>query len=147
MSCWPARSISMKTTAAPSSIATYTIAVHIKSASRSAPCGLRLAAFWQEELVCLVLRDLGRRAGAPGGDPLLAFNYGFHVTPEGLGASSFDVRQDGAAFGVVNGTTLNVFQLLKGVNERAVNGVLYPGAANLRTLAEDLFERLNRAGA
>jgi hypothetical protein len=72
--------------------------------------------------------------------------YGFRVTAEGLGASSFNVGQDGAAFDVVNGTTLNVFQLLKAVNRRAVNGVLYPGAANLRNLAEDLFERLNRAG-
>jgi hypothetical protein len=72
--------------------------------------------------------------------------YGFRVTAEGMGASSFNVRQDGAAFDVVNGTTLNVIQLLKAVNRRAVAGVLYPGAANLRTLAEDLFERLNRAG-
>jgi hypothetical protein len=72
--------------------------------------------------------------------------YGFRVTPEGLGASSFNVRQDGAAFDVVNGPTLNVIQLLKAVNRRAVAGVLYPGAANLRTLAEDLFERPNRAG-
>jgi hypothetical protein len=71
--------------------------------------------------------------------------YGFRVTAEGLGASSFNVHQDGAAFGVVNGTTLNVFQLLKAVNRRAVNGVLYNGDAHLRDLAEDLFERLNRA--
>jgi hypothetical protein len=72
--------------------------------------------------------------------------YGFHVTAEGLGASSFNVRQAGAAFDVVNGTTLNVFQLLKAVNRNAVNGLLYHGDARLRELAEDLFERLNRAG-
>jgi hypothetical protein len=71
--------------------------------------------------------------------------YGFGVTAQGLGASSFNVHQDGAAFGVVNGTTLNVFQLLKAVNRRAVNGLLYNGDAHLRDLAEDLFERLNRA--
>jgi hypothetical protein len=71
--------------------------------------------------------------------------YGFRVTAEGLGASSFNVHQDGAAFGVANGTTLNVYELLKAVDQRAVNGVLYNGDVTLRDLAEDLFDRLNRA--
>jgi hypothetical protein len=44
-------------------------------------------------------------------------------------------------------TTLNVFELLKAVNQRAVAGVLCNGDVTLRDLAEDLFERLNRAGA
>jgi hypothetical protein len=73
--------------------------------------------------------------------------YGFRVTAEGLGTSSFNVHQDGAAFGVAKGTTLNVYELLKAVNQRAVAGVLYNGDAHLRDLAEDLFERLNRADA
>jgi hypothetical protein len=60
-----------------------------------------------------------------------------------LGASSFNVGSDGAALGVANGTTLNVYELLRAVNQRAVGGVLYNGDANLRDLCEDLFERLN----
>jgi probable HAF family extracellular repeat protein len=72
--------------------------------------------------------------------------YGFRVTAEGLGANSFNVGRDGAAFGVADGTTLNVFQLLRAVDRRAVRGVLYNGDRHLGDLAEDLFERLNRAG-
>jgi hypothetical protein len=75
-----------------------------------------------------------------------AQSYGFLVSAEGLGAVSFNVRQAGAAFGVANGTNLNVYELLQRVNQRAVNGVLYNGNAPLRGLCEDLFERLNRAG-
>ena len=72
-------------------------------------------------------------------------SYGFTITAEGLGASSFNVRADGAASGVANDTILNVYELLKAANDRAVGGVLYAGDADLRGLAEDLFERLNRA--
>jgi hypothetical protein len=68
---------------------------------------------------------------------------GFQATAEGLGASSFDVGNDGAAFGVANGTTLNVYQLLRAVNQQAVGGVLWNSDAHLRDLAEDLFEHLN----
>ena len=38
------------------------------------------------------------------------------VTAEGLGASSFDVKQDGSAFGVAKQTVLTVYQLLRAVN-------------------------------
>jgi hypothetical protein len=72
--------------------------------------------------------------------------YGFLVSNEGLGAVSFNVGQAGAAFGVANGTNLNVYELLRAVNQRAVAGVLYNGDCGLRGQAEDLFERLNRAG-
>ncbi len=58
---------------------------------------------------------------------------------------AFNVHQDSAAFGVGIGTTLNVYELLKAVNQRAVAGMLYHGDVNLRDLAEDLFDRLNRA--
>jgi sugar lactone lactonase YvrE len=72
--------------------------------------------------------------------------YGFRVTAEGLGASSFNVGDKGAAFGVANRTRLNVYQLLKAVDQRAVGGVLYGGDRHLRDLAEDLYEDLNNAG-
>jgi hypothetical protein len=72
--------------------------------------------------------------------------YGFAVTANGLGASSVNVGADGAAFGVANNTTRNVYQLLLAVNRRAVNGVLYNGDATLRQQASDLFDALNSAG-
>jgi hypothetical protein len=72
--------------------------------------------------------------------------YGFAVTANGLGASSVNVGADGAAFGVANNTTRNVYQLLLAVNRRAVNGVRYNGDATLRQQASDLFDALNSAG-
>jgi hypothetical protein len=39
---------------------------------------------------------------------------------------------------------LNVYELLKGVNQRAVGGVLYSGTSTLRDLAEDTFQQVNR---
>jgi hypothetical protein len=71
---------------------------------------------------------------------------GFTVTAPGLGAASFNIGNAGAAAGVANNTTLNVFDLLVAVNHQAVNGVLYDGYAELRDLCEDLCEDLNQAG-
>ena len=73
--------------------------------------------------------------------------YGFTVSAAGLGADSFNVGADGAAFGVANNTTLNVYELLKAVDRQAVFGVLYNGDKNLRKQANDLFDALNKAGA
>ena len=42
---------------------------------------------------------------------------------------------------------LNVYQLLKAVNQGAVNGVLYNGDAHLHDLAEDPFDCLNQLGS
>ncbi len=70
--------------------------------------------------------------------------HDFDVTAEGLGA--VDVWHAGAT-GSVNDMTLNVFELLQGVNQWAVNGVVFDGDHNLRDVAADLFERLNGAGA
>jgi hypothetical protein len=72
--------------------------------------------------------------------------YGFTVSADGLGADSFSVGADGAAFGVANGTTRNVYELLEAVDRQAVNGVLYNGDKALRTEANDLFDALNKAG-
>jgi hypothetical protein len=72
--------------------------------------------------------------------------YGFSVSATGLGARSFNVGQDGAAFGVANNTTRNVYQLLLAVNQKAANGVLYNGNATLQTQAAALFYALNTAG-
>jgi hypothetical protein len=81
--------------------------------------------------------SLGGSAGAA---------YGFTVSATGLGARLYNVGADGAAFGVANNTTLNVYQLLQAVDQRAVNGVLYNGNTTLRQKAADLFAALNDAG-
>jgi hypothetical protein len=72
--------------------------------------------------------------------------YGFSVSATGLGACSFNVGKDGAAFGVPNKTTLNVYQLLSAVNKKAVNGLLYDGDGVLQGLAAALFQALNNSG-
>jgi hypothetical protein len=75
---------------------------------------------------------------------------GFSVSATGLGADSFNVGSDGAAFGVANNTTRNVYKLLLAVNQQAVNGVLYSGNGNqvrLQADAADLFNLLSKAGS
>jgi uncharacterized delta-60 repeat protein len=75
--------------------------------------------------------------------------YGFIVSAWGLGAYSYNVGSDGAAFGVANNTTLTAYALLLRVNNQAKNGVLYGGNVNQLTLeaeAADLFTALNQAG-
>jgi hypothetical protein len=69
--------------------------------------------------------------------------YGFSVTADGLGADSVNVGHDGAAFGVANNTTLNVYQLLLAANGQAVNGVLYNGNATLQKQADQVFGDLS----
>jgi hypothetical protein len=73
--------------------------------------------------------------------------YGFTVTADGLGADSFNVGADGAAFGVANNTTLNVYELLVAVNQQSAYVVLYNGNTTLQKEANDLFDALNKAGA
>jgi hypothetical protein len=72
--------------------------------------------------------------------------YGFTVSATGLGARSFNVGADGSAVGVANNGTLNVYELLLAVNQRAVNGMLYNGDKTLRQNAADLFASLDQAG-
>jgi hypothetical protein len=73
--------------------------------------------------------------------------YGFNVTAIGLGADSFNVRSDGAAFGVANNTTRNVYELLKVVDQQSAFGSLYNGDTTLQKEANDVFDALNKAGA
>jgi hypothetical protein len=81
--------------------------------------------------------SLGGNAGA---------SYGFTVSATGLGARSFNLGQDGAAFGVANNSTLSVYALLAAVNKQMVNGVLYGGNATLQARCADLFSALDQAG-
>jgi hypothetical protein len=73
--------------------------------------------------------------------------YGFSVSATGLGACSYSVGSDGAAFGVANTTTRTVYGLLQAVNSKAVNGLLYNGDVTLEAQAADLFNGLNQAGS
>jgi hypothetical protein len=81
--------------------------------------------------------SLGGTAGAA---------YGFSASATGLGARSYNVGSDGAAVGVANYTTRNVYELLLAVNRQAVNGVLYNGNTTLQAQAADLFNAVNEAG-
>jgi sugar lactone lactonase YvrE len=73
--------------------------------------------------------------------------YGFTVSAPGLGARSYSVGADGAAFGVANNSTLTVYGLLLAVNQLAVNGVLYGGNTTLQAQAAELFNALDQAGS
>ncbi len=72
--------------------------------------------------------------------------YRFTVSAAGLGAYSYGVGKDGAAFAVANNVTLNVYELLAAVNKRAISGVPYGGDATLRSQCADLFGSLSQAG-
>ena len=72
--------------------------------------------------------------------------YGFVVDGVGLGGASFDVGTSGAAFGVADGTSMQVRQILAATDARAVDGVLYGGDEVLRKLANKVFEGINNSG-
>ncbi len=80
-----------------------------------------------------------------------AMAYGFVVTGYGVGASTFNVGSRGAAFDVVNNTSVAVMDLLLATDRKSVNGVLnYNANANTmktqRDLANSLYSDLNQAG-
>jgi hypothetical protein len=79
-------------------------------------------------------------------DTRVAAQYGFRVEGAGVGTATFNVGTNGAAFGVADGTTMTVLELLLAADARAVNGVLYNGNANLRHKANDVFSAINQAG-
>jgi hypothetical protein len=95
--------------------------------------------------VLAVALDVYATTSALGGNAGTA--YGFSVSATGLGARSFSVGQDGAAFGVANNTTLTVYALLEAVNTKAAGGVLYGGNATFQAQAADLFNALSQAGS
>ena len=74
-------------------------------------------------------------------------SHRFIVSAGGLGADSFNVGADGAAFGVPNNTTLDVYDLLTAADRQSVSGVLYNGTKSLQKLAKNLFHGLNTPGS
>lgn len=89
-----------------------------------------------------------------------AASYGFVVTEHGVGASTFNVGTNGQAFGVSDGTTLAILDLLLATNGKSWNGVLYDldhdGSTDdtvdlidetlLRILANDVYSAINESG-
>ena len=76
----------------------------------------------------------------------VAVSYGFNVTADGLGASTFNVGESGAAFGVANNTTLSIMDILLSTDEQALLGVLYNSDAFFRSLAIEVYSGINEAG-
>ena len=72
--------------------------------------------------------------------------YGFLVTANGVGGSTYNVGSSGSAFGVANNSVLTVFQILQEVNFRAFKGVLYNGSQASRDLANTVFDGINQGG-
>lgn len=85
-----------------------------------------------------------------------AASYGFLVTETGVGTSTFNVGNNGSAFGVADNSDVTILDLLLATNERSTNGVLYDldgdGDADddletlLRTMANDVYSAINEAG-
>ena len=76
----------------------------------------------------------------------LARAYGFSVSTYGLATATWNVGADGAAFGVSNGSTLTVMQILNRANSQATSGVLYGGNMTRRKLALDALTGINNTG-
>jgi hypothetical protein len=78
--------------------------------------------------------------------PRVAAQSGFTGAGAGAGASAVDVGTSGDAFGVADGTTLTLMQLLLATDALSANGVLYGGNLARRRAANDVYAALNQAG-
>ena len=78
-----------------------------------------------------------------------ASSYGFTVTQDGVGASTFSIGTDGAAVGQANGTTMNLLDILLATDALSANanGNLYGGNPARRLAAFDLYSAINSAGS
>jgi hypothetical protein len=72
--------------------------------------------------------------------------YGFVVSGNGVATSTYNVGSNGAAFGVINNTTMTVMDLLLALDSQAVNGVLYNGNTAKRNMANNVFSDINQIG-
>ena len=94
--------------------------------------------------------DLDAWRAALASSPLVA------VTADGVGVRTFNVSDNGAAFGVANGSEVSVIDLLLAVDSRSKNGLLFdldgdgdaddPLETDRRTMANTLFSAINEAG-
>jgi hypothetical protein len=81
--------------------------------------------------------------------------YGFTVTQNGVGSSTIDTGDNGAAFGVANGTRITVLEILIAVNARTTDGLLYDldgdgiidaAESALRVMANTVLTSINQEG-
>jgi len=93
----------------------------------------------------------------------VAADYGFNVTDTGIGTKIVDVGDKGAAFGVANGTSMTIMQLLWATNELTDqpdnlsdlariydlngDGQIDAYEAALRMLANEVYAAINEQGA
>ena len=87
---------------------------------------------------------------------LAAETYGFLVTENGVGVSTFNVGDSGEAFNVADDSDVAVLDLLFATNDNSAGGVLYDTDGDgdsdddwetvLRTLADEVFSAINEAG-
>jgi hypothetical protein len=88
--------------------------------------------------------SLGGKTLMANGKTYLADYCGFVHDANGLRGMTYNVGTSGAAFDVANGTTLTINQILEAANRHATNGVLYSNDAALQSLANTLFDGINR---
>jgi len=81
--------------------------------------------------------------------------YGFQVSTNGVGYSSYNVSTNGAAFGVANGSSVTVMDLLLAVNLRTRRGLLFDtddsgtistSERTFREMANTVFSGINEVG-
>ena len=77
---------------------------------------------------------------------LVAARYGFTVSGDGVGSSTFNVGSSGDAFGVANNSTWTVMDLLLATNHMSANGRLYNNDTTTRTEANNVYSAINQAG-
>ena len=86
----------------------------------------------------------------------IAENFGFLVTANGVGVSTFNVGSNGDAFNVEDDSDLTILDLLLATNSFSMSGVLYDldGDSDavddietlLRSMANDVFSAINEQG-
>jgi hypothetical protein len=77
-----------------------------------------------------------------------AASFGFIPTVGGLCNQTFNVGNNGAAFGVADDTTLTVFQVLTiaNANYNLTTGLFYGGSATLTSDLNNVLDGINQAG-
>jgi len=82
----------------------------------------------------------------------VAAAYGFQVSASGAGAATFNVTNNGAAFGVADGSTVTIMNLLLALNDRTRRGLLFDlddsgtisnAEKALREMANSVFSAIN----
>jgi hypothetical protein len=86
----------------------------------------------------------------------IAADFGFLVTEHGVGATTFNVGTNGAAFDVADNTELTVLDILLATDAKTVAGLLYDLDGDdeiddfetlLRSLANDVYNAINEGGS